>query len=182
MRAIHEYRTADEIRNDPDIPNIVARAHTLEKFNQLHANDAPPVPIPDAGERRQLGELRGSLSSACAEWQALDEKEKKFSVWLPAAQEKLRSLECETPPDASDAVIDELNRLARRVQLARAFDGNVGSVRQVINSRVAGAFFALNKLLLKFNTERFPRQFLLAGTSPTNTIHDALAAIDGLLK
>jgi hypothetical protein len=179
------YQSVAEILNDVELDGSGSanrRAKLIAEFNAIHADDVPPLPTPDADEARQLRDIAKSLTAARDEWTLLDAKEKKLSVWLPTATEKLRSLECETPPDASDAELDELNRLARRVQLARAFDGNVGSVRQVINGRVAGAFFALNKLVLKFNAERFPRQFLLCGTSPTPTINDAIAAIDGLLK
>jgi len=182
MKALAEYQSADEIRNDPEIPNIVVRAHTVEAWNRLHENDAPPLPKPDAEERRQFTDIVKTLTAARDEWTLLDARERGFSVWLPTATEKLSKLETETPPDATDDAVDELNRLARRVQLARTFDGNVSGARQQINARVSGAFHALNKLLQKFSAERFPRRFHLAGITPINTINDALVAVECLLK
>ena len=180
-RVVKTYQTREEIWADDSL-TVNQKADAIIALNNRLAAMPPSVPTPTADERRQFSDLAKTLETARDSWLALDEKEKKFSVWFPAAAEQLRKLEAETPPDATAEAVDELNRLARRVQLARTFDGSVGSVRQVINNRVAGAFFALNKLLSKFSTGRFPRQFLLAGTSPTVAITDALATVDALLS
>jgi hypothetical protein len=185
VKSAADYKSAEEILRDPELDGTGAgykRGKLIDEFHRLHPEQPVPPPTPTADEARQLRDIEKSLTAARDEWFLLDARENKFSGWLPAAAEQLRKLEAETPPDATAEAVDELNRLARRVQLARTFDGNVGSVRQVINGRVAGAFFALNKLVSKFSVERFPRQFLLAGTSPTNAITDALAAIEALLK
>jgi hypothetical protein len=182
MKNANNYPSLDAIRND-DALNIVERARVLEQWANAHVNDPPPPPPPpNPDERRQLLELKASLSSARKDWLALESQQAKYEQWLPTASDRLRKLERETEPDATNESVDELNRLSRRIQLARQFEGNASSVRTSICNTVAAAFHPLNRLVSKFDNNKFPRQFFLAGVSPVPVINDALETIERLLK
>jgi hypothetical protein len=181
MKAAAEYASIDAIHNDGEL-NVVQRGKLVGEWMVLHLNDPQPLPVPDSDERRRLGDLRSSLASAHAAWTALETREKNFADWMPDATAKLRTLESTTQPDCDDATIDELNRLARRIQLGRTCESNFGPQRRDINSQIIAAFFALNSLIRKFSTERLPRQFFLSGISPVNIINEALDCIERLLN
>lgn len=181
MKPASAYASLAEIYADADL-NIVQRARAVDAFNALHVNDPQPLLTPDADERRRLENHREKLTDCRSEWLALETLEKKFTDWLPAAADRLRTLEALTPPDAPDSEIDTMLRLTRRVQLGQQFIGGIQPRREAINRAIIAAFFELNALVRKFSADRFPGQFFMSGTTPVPVIADALKAIDALLK
>ena len=123
-----------------------------------------------------LRELRASLSASRADWLALAAREKKFQAILSETQ--LPSVQ----PDATAEQILALLVAEKRIQIIRGFLASTGSVRTAIRNRAASAFFALNKLILKFSTERIAKKFFLSGTEPVPVITDALEVIEKLLS
>jgi len=115
MKTALQYATKDAILADREIFSVNERAKLIQEFNQLHANDAPTIPLPTADERRQMTDLGRTLTLARDEWVNLEVTEKKIAAWLPEAVQEHRRLEIETPLDAPSESIDALIRLDRRI-------------------------------------------------------------------
>jgi hypothetical protein len=178
MKAAADYKSADEILHDDEIPSTYHRAKLLDEFRARHAGDVVPAPVASAEQLIQLRNARASLASLAIEFTAQDAREKVAAEFVPAAREKLDVLKRATNFDAPGDNIFALLVHERRLAIALEFLNNLPARRELLTRQLIGAFGSLNHTLEPLAKNHF----FVNGTKPEQTIPDALAAIDALLK